>query len=271
MSPNFLGRFRRTKLFFGAFIVILCAAAVLRKSLQYSRTIWPPSVDSSELQPSDGVCSFLLPDVDWPEPTLQRSDGAWIYELFTPPTVELRDGQFYAEEAKVATLSLLRLEEIPNRLSLEGFLWGKDGTLSLFVRDEETGELHFVADGSRSEAGDFSVERCDFHVAAEADEIVRNVTAQDGRDGRPCTLSLGRSIPSGKFSVEVLSDRYGHRECHSLSHIGETFQSNEAHYEFVGAEPERGTIHLRRSGDDPNHTIQLKLCAAEPIEITAEE
>ncbi|MDR0678860.1 MAG: hypothetical protein LBF24_01245 [Puniceicoccales bacterium] len=252
-----------------AALVIVCAAVLFSaygRIRDWRRAPQPAAIPETQAplsMPRATEEIHGLPNYDWRAPQAQDPDGSWTYELFTPPAVELRNGRFRVIDSAAAAFQLLRLEEIPYRLRLEGFVRKTDGSVGLFVRDVETGQLELVSEGAASRKGNFFVERCDFRTNPE--KTIRVALLRDGRDGRTRHLLLGSPGPVEKFHIEVLSDRHGLRERHCLRNLGEKIVHGDRSYELVGAEAAANTVRLSPT-DFPERAFSLQLSAGETVE-----
>ncbi|MDR2663932.1 MAG: hypothetical protein LBB14_00160 [Puniceicoccales bacterium] len=249
----------------GISLAVVCVVALfficgqVRYALQVSRTEADRAAVAPLPLPKATEDLHGLSNYDWQAPKGQEeADGDWTYELFTPPAIELKNGRFRAVDPAVSGLRLLRLEEVPYRLYLEGFVRKSGGTLALFVRDGGTGRLQPVEEGTFSEEGGFSVECCDFRTTSES--AVREVLLRDSRDGRIRRLPLAGPRPVEEFRVEVLSDRHGRQELHRLRNFGEKMAYGGKFYEFVGGDAVAGTVRLSPAGS-PLGAFHLQLSA----------
>jgi hypothetical protein len=196
----------------------------------------------------------LLPNFDWPAPEPQGPDGTWNYELFTPPTIELQDGELFASGLKKTgegevLLRLSRVEELPYRLHLEGFVKSGDGDLKVFIRDARSKKLYALAGGNHSDDGNFSVVACGLGGDGTGEEgaAIPEVQVQDGEDGQTRRLLLDRTLASGNFIVEIIAEFCGREETHLLSRIGETFSVGSEAFELVHANPANRAVIVRRN------------------------
>jgi hypothetical protein len=183
----------------------------------------------------------LLPDFSWPELT-----GKLSFELFTPPVVELRDGELLLLPANtwsaLEQFQLEKLEEIPYRFQLEGYVEGNNGSVQVFIRDGKTGVLHTLGEEETLEGGELALIRCNFIGNAGENPIARAVV-RDLLEERDRVLQMGMRALSGTYTILV---RNGARdEAYELQRVGEKFAVQGIEYELAEVDPHRRTVSIR--------------------------
>ncbi|MDR2576519.1 MAG: hypothetical protein LBC42_00485 [Puniceicoccales bacterium] len=203
----------------------------------------------------------LLPNFDWSAPMPCRNDGPWMYEIFTPPAIELKGGRLIAhvpgEGNENPVLKLTNIDEIPYRLQLEGFVKDSTEELHIFIRDRHTDKLYAMNSGTAAEEADFFVQDCelaptDADASSATSPIVRVL---DGRDGSSHLLAFEDVFAEKNFIAEIAMEYDGDRQFFHLEHIGDTFSAGQETYELVYADPQQHLVTIREIGDNTLLTL----------------
>ncbi|MDR3316572.1 MAG: hypothetical protein LBS68_00630 [Puniceicoccales bacterium] len=235
------------------------ACAVAFAALFAHMLLTRPVLEKEKVQETELVVDMevggefhLLPNFDWPAPAFQRRDGPWVYELFTPPTIELKNGQFISHAVtdsvaeSSAVLHLSHVERIPYRLQLEGFVNAPDDVMRVFIRDLETKKLHVLAEGNHVADAKFFVEHCGMRAPKEVNEATMpEVRVWDERNGCSRSLLLSDAATVGNFVVEITASLGETLETHSLSRVGEIFFVGKNPYELIHVDTERHAVTVR--------------------------
>jgi hypothetical protein len=245
--------------------VTLGAYFLLRDSKEEATHATPTSAPAIRRQLAISVDTFhLLPNADWPEPLGNE------FELFTPPALELRNQRLIQRGsarsiAEEVQLTLLRCEELPYRLRLEGFSKGKkDGDALAFLRDGDSQELYRVAPGGRVSAGKFILRRL---LPREKGGRSEGVLLWDEPKQREFALYPNQDTPGGDFSVEVEAKLEGKAQHFTLKKLGDSFRFSGWTYQWTGLDSQLPSILLLRddgqeipiSGSHQGHAVHQQL------------
>ncbi|MDR3117615.1 MAG: hypothetical protein LBT98_03530 [Puniceicoccales bacterium] len=202
-----------------------------------------PNLDPGDAAPGViGAGEFhLLPDFDWPEP----ERGSRDVDLFSPPTVELKRGKPTKWHGSVnlptTQFQLLRLEELPYHLQLDGFVEEADGALRLFLRDSRTGSVLALRQGESAEGGGPTILRWEWETQGRS----LRVFLWDSDDETERCLRMGSRTMSGNYRVEIRAETNGGVTLHRLSSIGQSFPLPGGDCMLVAVDPERKCVSLQ--------------------------
>jgi hypothetical protein len=205
----------------------------------------PPNLEPSEAARPPGVALaeefHLLPNFDWPKP---EGDGQDV-GLFSPPTVDLKKGkpEKWSDGGNLPAtqFQLVRLEELPYHLQLDGFVEEADGALRLFLRDAKTGTVLALRRGESAEEGGPTVLRWEWESPGRSPRVI----LWDGEEGVERCLRMGARTLSGHHLVEIRAETNGNVAIHRLTAIGQTFPVPGGDCTLLAIHPGRNSVSLQ--------------------------
>ena len=206
--------------------------------------------------------------VNWSAPK-EQSTG-WIYDVFTPPKIYLdENGQFVNEGWKIYEpipfgVKLIKLEKIPYRIQLEGYIEEdrSDASKSLIMLYNEETERSIRTRVGRRESG-AEIEVIEFRIDRLRDANGNPYTEvfaviNDQRSGKTVTLQNNKRLYLQDFAAELRSDSDSDPQI-KLGRVGQAFETSNGKYrlEFVDFEQKSVSVYKFASDKDDAETQRL--------------
>jgi len=202
-------------------------------------------------------------DVEWPEPLPQAAGQDWLYDVFTPPKIYIRNGAFDAEPPKDIVppqpfgIYLADIRQKPYRIQLEGYIEEDltDSSKSLLLLfNEETQKQVRARPGDEKADVEFKV--ISFEIARMQDEnggIAKVATGVilDQRTGEEITLVHGEKLFYEEVTVYVRSAEDPSFEFVTTSvDVPVDFEGPIGHYTLQEINLEESSVTVEKKGTE---------------------
>jgi hypothetical protein len=197
--------------------------------------------------------------VNWSAPE-EQSTG-WTYDVFTPPKIYLdENGQFVNEGWKIYEpvsfgVTLSRLEKIPYRIQLEGYIEDDplDASKSLLLLYNEETKRSIRTRVGRPELAS-EIEVIEFNIKRLRDangNPYKEVFAQikDLRSGKMVTLKNDERLFLKDFVAELRAESNS-EQIIKLSRVGEEFEIADVQYRLESVDFEQVTVSVHKFATD---------------------
>jgi hypothetical protein len=197
--------------------------------------------------------------VNWSAPE-EQSTG-WTYDVFTPPKIYLdENGQFVNVGWKIYEpvpfgVTLSRLEKIPYRIQLEGYIEEDpmDASKSLLLLyNEETDRSLRTRVGRLESAAEIEVIEFNIKRLRDANgNPYKEVFAQikDLRSGKIVTLKNDERLFLKDFVAELRAESNAEQKI-QLSRVGQEFEIADAQYRLESVDFEQVTVSVHKFATD---------------------
>ena len=209
--------------------------------------------------------------VNWSAPE-EQSTG-WTYDVFTPPKIYLdENGQFVNEGWKIYEpvpfgVTLSRLEKIPYRIQLEGYIEEDpmDASKSLLLLYNEETKRSIRTRVGRPESAS-EIEVIEFNIKRLRDangNPYKEVFAQikDLRSGKIVTLKNDERLFLKDFVAELRAESNSEQKI-QLSRVGEEFEIADAQYRLESVDFEQVTVSVYKFATDKSDAETRSLNAS---------
>ncbi len=257
------------KILFGISLIILIGFSIVfyQRSQQVIEELEtdlpPPRVDNVyELTPDTPL--ELEPSF-WSAPGPQSPGQAWVYDVFTPPSIYYNeaDDRFVSEppgiearDEEVLAVEFVEFRRAPFRIQLTGQA-GSEGEYTLMFRNVETGRYYVTRLGRTLDEVD--VEIIDFNIIREEVNGVVGRTSKavilDQRSGEEVTLIQGETKYTDEPAIFVRTNEQPPRTINAR--LGEVFEVGEHTYrveDFTLEPPEVILIKTSPDREEPERS-----------------
>lgn len=211
--------------------------------------------------------------VNWSAP--QEQSTGWIYDVFTPPKIYLdENGQFVNEGWKIYEpipfgVKLIKLEKIPYRIQLEGYIEEdrSDASKSLIMLYNEETERSIRTRVGRLESG-AEIEVIEFRIDRLRDANGNPYTEvfaviNDQRSGNTVTLQNNKRLYLKDFAAELRSDSDSDPQI-KLSRVGQAFETSNGKYRLESVDFEQKSVSVYKFASDIDDAETQRLIVESP-------
>lgn len=211
--------------------------------------------------------------VKWSVPK-EQSTG-WTYDVFTPPKIYLdQEGQFVIEGWKIYEpvpfgVQLVKLEKIPYRIQLEGYIEEDrlDASKSLILLYNEETKRSIRTRVGRAELA-AEIEVIEFRIDRLRDNNGNPYTEvfavlSDQRSGETVTLKNNERLYMKDFAAELRSESDSEQQI-ILSQLGQEFETVYGKYRLEAVDFEQATVSMYKFASDKNDAERRSLSAETP-------